>query len=161
MSLLKKITKGVGKLVSKVTPLASMIPGPIGIGASVLGSVLSKTPKVTQAGMALPMLPAVIGAGARVLPGLGRIGTTVGKVVGSRVGKAVGAAATGIAIYDAAGNFLGTRKKYRRMNPMNYRALKRAVKRIKGARKFVRLIDKVGGPVHKSRGACAPKRRSC
>jgi hypothetical protein len=160
MSLLGKITKGVGKLISKAAPLASAIPGPIGIGATVLGTVLSKTPKATQAGM-LPALPAVIGAGARVLPGLGRVVTTAGKVAGSRVGRAVGAAATGIAIYDAAGNFLGTRKKYRRMNPMNYRALKRAVKRIKGARKFVKLIDKVGGPVHKSRGACAPKRRSC
>jgi hypothetical protein len=158
MSLLKKAFKAVKGIAAKVAPLASMIPGPVGMGAGVLGTVLSKAPKVAAG---LPALPTVIGYGTRALPGLGKVAVGGVRGVAGKVGRAVGGAATGYAIYDAAGNFLGTRKKYRRMNPMNYRALKRAVKRIKGARKFVRLIDKVGGPVHKSRGACAPKRRSC
>jgi len=92
-------------------------------------------------------LPAIGGAVTRTLPGIGRVGGAVvgaaGRAVRSPVGRAIGAAATGAAIYDAAGNLLGYQKKRRRINPMNWRALNRALRRVEKAKKAAKRINAV------------------
>lgn len=160
MSLLKKIGKFAKRAVRKVAPLASMIPGPIGAAAGVLGAVTAKRPPISEFGSmsilpALPSLPAAVGGAVRalprILPGAGRaagsvmqgVRRAVGSQAARRVGRAVGVAATGVAIYDAAGNLLGYRKKRRSINPMNWRALNRALKRVEKAKKAAKRINAV------------------
>lgn len=120
--------------------------------------------------MTLVGLPGVIntvGAVVRSLPGVGRvIGGAVGRVARSpaarRLGTAIGVGAAAGAIYDAAGNLIGNRKKYRRVNPMNYRAAMRAVRRIKGARKALQRIERtLPKRATSSAARCAPKRAAC
>lgn len=168
MSLLKKITKTAGKVLKKAAPVASFLPGPIGavakigtaiggIGAGVTAarSLMPVSAGVGSAiGRALPSLP-------RVIPGAGAIGGAV-RAAAPKVGRALGAAATGYAIYDAAGNFLGYRKKPRRINPMNHRALNRAIRRVCAAKKISKKIEKLtGGGSRRSSVRCAPKSKRC
>jgi hypothetical protein len=105
------------------------------------------------------------GAIVRALPGAGRVASRVGGAVGRvirspaarRAGAVVGAAATAGAIYDAAGNLIsGGRKRYRRVNPLNYRAAMRAVRRIKGARKALQRIERTLPKRHSTAARCAP-----
>lgn len=143
MSLLKKIRKGlrtVGKtvLAAKTGGLSTAISAVRGV----------KGAAAAAGGMGIVAgLPAIGGAVARTLPGIGRVGSAVGgavtRVAGSRVGRAVGAAAAGVAIYDAAGNLLGYQKKRRRINPMNWRALNRALRRVEKAKKAAKRINAV------------------
>jgi hypothetical protein len=145
VSLLKKLGKTLSKGVRAVGKLA--------VKATPAGRVLGALRGVTAAGggiaaaSMLPALPAIGGAVARSLPGIGRVGGAVagaaGRVIRSPVGRAVGAAATGVAIYDAAGNMLGYQKKRRRINPMNWRALNRALRRVEKAKKAAKRINAV------------------
>lgn len=48
----------------------------------------------------------------------------------------------------------GFRQRYRRMNPMNHRALRRAVRRLEGAEKLFRKVFTISG------GKITPKKRS-
>lgn len=127
MSLLKKAFKAVGSIAKKVAP---MIPGPIGTIAKVAG-VGSVGLGAVKALPALPKIAAGLPAVVRSAPGIGKIG------------RAVGAAATGAAVYDAAGNFLGTRKRRRRINPLNHRALNRALKRVEKAKKAMKRVNAI------------------
>ena len=141
MSLLGKIVKGEMK-AAKPLATTALAATPAGRVVAAVGTVAGA---VAGARKALPALRSLPGAGA-VVAAAGGAGGRIGGVVRA-IGKGAGAAATGYAIYDAAGNLIGhQRKKGRRMNPMNYRALKRAARRIKAARKFVKLIDSVGHP---------------
>lgn len=128
MSLFGKVLKAAGSalksgIAKKLVGGAAMIPGPIGLAGKALGVASTIGTAVTVGRAALPTIGKVAG---RVLP---------------TVGKVAGAAATGYAIYDAAGNYLGNRKRSRRINPMNYRAANRALKRIEKAKK---LMDRLG-----------------
>lgn len=157
MSLLGKIVKGVAKVAKAAAPIAtkalSATPaGRIVAGVGMVSTALGAAKAVSKAAPALRALPGA-GAVVRSLPAL------------RTAGKVAGAAATGYAVYDAAGNLIGTRKKGRRINPMNYKALKRAAKRIKASKKLVKLIESVSGghrraPFTKScghRGRCGCK----
>lgn len=119
MSLLGKALKGVGKLIKKAAPL---IPGPIGTvakGLTMIGAVGGGVKAVSR------MAP---GAGVmRALPALPGVGNVVR--IGRAAGKVAGAAATGAILYDAFGNPV-KRKGYRRINPLNHKALNRALKRV-------------------------------
>lgn len=146
MSLLKKLGKGLKKAVRGVGKLA-LNATPAGRVLGVVGGAARTAAGGGLVAAALPALPAIGGAVARTLPGIGRVATGVGGAVtraaGSRVGRAVGAAATGVAIYDAAGNLLGYQKKRRRINPMNWRALNRALRRVEKAKKAAKRINAV------------------
>lgn len=78
------------------------------------------------------------GVGGIQTAGIGQTGAAIGKAV-AKIAKSplargivggAGTIATGIALYDAAGNFLGTKKRHRRMNALNPRALSRANRRV-------------------------------
>lgn len=54
----------------------------------------------------------------------------------------------------------GPRKKYKRINPLNVRAARRAIRRIKAVRKITHEIERQL-PHRKAAASCAPKRRKC
>lgn len=130
MSLLKKAFKIAKKVLPKA---AGFIPGPIGTGMKVLGGAASlggiaTVGRAVVAGSrSLPALPGVV----RSVPGIGKIA------------KVAGTAATGAAVYDAAGNFLGTRKRRRRINPLNHRALSRALKRVEKVKSTMKRVNAI------------------
>lgn len=125
MSLFSKALKSVGKIAKKVAP---MIPGPIGTVARAVGV----GGVVAGAAKALPALPKMLPAVVRSAPGIGKT-----------VVRTVGTAATGAAIYDAAGNLIGTRRRRRRINPLNHRALNRALKRVEKAKKAMKRVNAI------------------
>lgn len=47
--------------------------------------------------------------------------------------------------YDQAGMLVGV-KTTRRLNPLNHRALRRAIRRVKSARKICNQVEKIAGP---------------
>lgn len=132
MSLLGKVAKFAGKVVKKVAPF---IPGPIGTiakGVAAVGAI---------GATARPFIGSV-GRGMKALPALPGVGTVV--KIGRQAGKIAGGVATGAIIYDAFGNPMGRRKAYRRINPLNHKALNRALKRVckaKGLADRLNAID--------------------
>lgn len=128
---------------------------------------LPSTPQITQAsiGGGLMQLPNLarqgIAAGralVRAVPGAGRAGRIV-----RGVATAGGVAATGALLFDEFGNVVGTRRKTRRINPMNVKAMRRACRRLKAGKKICKAIDKACGTRRPAR-ACAPaftRRRKC
>lgn len=88
MSLLKKI----GGVFKKALPLASFIPGPIGMAAGAIsaarGAMQAARPSPVASMAAFPSVGTMIGGGARVIPGLGSVGRGVARVGGAVVGSA-------------------------------------------------------------------------
>lgn len=109
-------------------------------GGSGGGIVKTGLPMVAAAaGTAIVRAAPAIAAGARSL--LAR--------VSPRVAKALGWVTVGGLVYDAAGNLQGQVKR-RQMNPLNPRAARRAVRRIKSVRKLCSSIERTL-PKQKSR----------
>jgi hypothetical protein len=105
----------------------------------------SAPPKSAAGGS--PILAALPGSNAFSASGLVRTAVVPAvKAVGSAVVRnapTIGAvAAVGGLVYDMAGNVIGRQRKRRRMNPMNARAARRAIRRIKGARKMLQQIER-------------------
>jgi hypothetical protein len=103
------------------------------------------------------------GVAVRSLPGAGAIGAVGGAALGGliqhpfKTGYQVGKKITG-SVERTFG--LGEpRKKYRRMNPMNFRALKRAVRRVDAAEKAFRSVLRVVKPRQAS-SSIIPKART-
>jgi hypothetical protein len=105
----------------------------------------------------LPAVSSVVRGAVGALPTIARGAT--GAIVPAAAG------AVGAAIYDAAGNLIGytQKKKTRRMNPLNIRAARRAIRRICGVRQVCSSIERqlptraqAGG-----RRSCKPKRKGC
>jgi hypothetical protein len=135
MSLLGKIVSKGASLVKKVikSPVAAMIPGPIGAiakaGAALgIGGAAVKIATSTSKAM-IPIGKAVTGVVTK--PGVGKV--AAGAVAGTIAGDY---------IYDAMGNVVGTRRKYRRMNVLNGKAATRAIRRVKGVRKMLQKIER-------------------
>lgn len=131
MSLLGKLASSVGKVVKKVasSPAVALIPGPVGgvlKAGAALGLVGGAAKVVTSSSKALVPV-----GKALTKPGVGKIaaGTVAGTVAGDY-------------LYDAAGNIIGQKQRHRRMNPMNVKAARRAIRRVKAARKILRNIEK-------------------
>lgn len=140
MSLLKKIGKGLGRVVKKIAPIASVIPGPVGaIGRAASGALGG----ISTAALTLPALPAVVGAGGAIVRSLPGVGAAAGRVLRSPVGRAVAGGAAGAAIFDAAGNLIGFKKKKRRINPLNHKALTRALRRVERAKKTCSRVNRI------------------
>lgn len=183
MSLLSKIGKFAKKAVKTVAPF---IPGPIGTIAGIATSLPSRgrgMPSIAAAVPQLPRIPSTMQAGIggaiipragqmiRSLPGIGAVGGAVARGAGAiarspgvrkwskRAIQAVGGYTVGSAVFDAAGNFLGHRAR-RTMNPLNPKAARRAIRRVKAVRKLCHSIESQL-PKAKSRGACAPRKKRC
>lgn len=164
MSFLKK----VGKLAKKGAKLyASYQTGGL---SNVALSALSKKKAVKMA--AMPMLANSLaskyGGGFTATPAsfvsMGSM-ASVAKKYGSKALRAVPYVGTAATVYDVGKGLFGgagasgtyPRKKYRRINPANVKALRRSIRRIKGAEKLFRTVLQVQGKHHtgikpKSRG---------
>lgn len=110
---------------------------------------------------------AVIPAAGRAVVGAGRVAAgTVRRFLNTPGGKwtkkglrDAGLIAVGGLVYDAAGNLLGTVQR-RRMNPLNARALRRSIRRVKSARGICQDIERML-PKKRSAPSCAPRKRKC
>ena len=137
MSLFSKVFKAGKKLIGKIAPLAGVIPGPVGAIGKAVGMIgTAGAVGGAMAGAGRAVIPAV----GRTLPGIGKIG---GAIVRSPVARGVAAGAAGSAIYDAAGNYLGQRRRSRRINPLNHKALKRAMTRIEKSKQLVKRLNSI------------------
>lgn len=183
MSLLSKVGKFAKKALRTVAPL---IPGPIGAIAGIATQMpqrgrgmpsmtgggfpqLPRIPTTTQAGIGLPSIIPKLPGMVRSLPGVGAVGGAVARGAqaiarspaarkwSKRAIQAVGGYTIGSAVFDAAGNFLGHRAR-RTMNPLNPKAARRAIRRVKAVRKLCHSIESQL-PKAKSRGACPPRRK--
>jgi hypothetical protein len=76
-----------------------------------------------------------------------------------RAATAAGYIVTGGLVYDSAGNLIG-QATTRRINPMNHRALNRAIRRVCAAKKISKKIEKLTGGGTR-RKVCAPKSKRC
>lgn len=154
MSLLKKIGKVLkkGKGLLKV---AQFIPGPVGAAARGLQAGITAVGAIgvvkaarggVQAlrGSSMSAMPRIMGGLPTVLPGAGAIiGGVAGRIGMGKIGRAVVGGAVGAAIFDQAGNLIGYGKKRRRINPLNYRALKRALRRVEGAHNAMKRVGRI------------------
>lgn len=147
MSIFRKI----GRALKKAAPIMAAVPGPIGaVGKIASGALGGGMAMHAGAGM-FPALPTIGGAVVRSLPSVGGavvrslpgVGAAVGRVATGRIGRAVAGGAIGAAIYDAAGNLIGYRKKKRRINPLNHRALSRALRRVEAAKKTCSRVNRI------------------
>lgn len=119
----------------------------------------------------LPSLPAITGAVTRALPGAGRVIGSAMRAGGSllrRYPTAVGV--VGGFLVDAAGQLITdafgrpVRRKRRRINPLNVKALKRSVRRIKASRKILHQVEQALPKQRTHKASCAPaftRRRKC
>lgn len=157
MSLFSKVFKAArGALVGFATggPLGAVAGGLSGYAAGKTNLTKSRiaalpttetfsASDIVRAGSgAVSMLPAVVRTG---------IGAVARRVPAIAAGAAIGSV-----VYDMYGRVVGGGRKRRRMNPMNARAARRAIRRIKGARKMLQQIER---QLPKQRAA-APRRLS-
>lgn len=104
----------------------------------------------------------------RAIPGIGRVtafGGTVARGAAAAwkrapgwsraAAKAAGYIVIGATVFDGSGNEVG-RIAGRRMNPLNHRALSRAIRRVKGAKRICRKVESITGTKRRA----APRSRS-
>lgn len=128
----KLIAKGVGKLTA-----AKAAAGP--------GTAIAKIGR-----LALP----TIGTVATV----GQVGSAVRRGISARRAVAVGAGAVAVAA-GAAKLLPGERRRFRRMNPLNPKALKRATRRLSGFSGFVTSTQRELSKLAPQK-RCPPKRKA-
>jgi len=118
--------KPVLKVAAKALPLVKSIPG-VGLIATVAQAGVGIAKGVLKKGGAVA---GPVATGITIAGGLGTIGAGIGAVKGAQfVGGMVGRAFGG-----------GGRRRYRRMNVTNPRALARGIRRLKGFEKMVRGV---------------------
>lgn len=95
---------------------------------------------------------AVMGAAPRALPAVaGGAAAVAGRI--PRIVRAAGGAVAAGAAFEAGSRLVGgggERKRYRRVNPANVQALRRAIRRMDGFRKLAASVNTC---------SCAPKRK--
>lgn len=156
MSFLKK----VGKLAKKGVKLyAAYQTGGL---SNVALSALSRKKAVKMAAMPMvaSQLSSKFGGGFTAQPAAFNMAglATSARVLGSKALRAVPYVGTAATVYEAgkglfggsgaSGTFGRPRKKYRRINPGNVKALRRSIRRIKGAEKLFRTVLQVQGKPH-------------
>jgi len=127
---------------------------------TAMSAQLSQASAIQTAGV-IPSLPigsgkAIVGTVGKALPGLIGAGKkVVERVFRSPTGQIIVGTVIGGWIYDKiTGNVIG-RVKQRRMNPMNFKAFRRAARRIKGAVRWARRVERAL-PTRRTRGGkCA------
>lgn len=142
-SILKKglgLIPGVGTALN----IASIGGMALGAGKKLLQAKASNLPMVRPPTAVTPYMP-----------GAGSVG--LGKVTGGRLGGlalAAGAGAAGAAGVGALMRGHGGGKRYRRINPLNPKAARRAINRIKALRKLTHDIER-----QLPKQKCAPARK--
>lgn len=155
MSFFKKLIRGAGNVVKTVAQVAGSVGALPGVGSLPGLGMIGRVPPVQGILPGLGSLPAL----GRALPAIGQIAGGLIKSPGirkwsRRAAKAAGYVISGIYVYDIAGNIVGEVQRSRRINPLNARALNRAMKRVCKARDIAKKVEKIS--------SCAPKRRrSC
>jgi hypothetical protein len=139
-SLFKGVAKGVGGLLKK-TPIGKVLNS---ASKAVKGAIKGSSPKMNP----------------RVIPGAG-ISSTIGTAIGTTVGAVSRIASrypitTGVVagsaleyaggkamqvIQGSDGQMYRMGRRYKRQNPMNVKALRRAIRRVKSARKIAQEIE--------------------
>ena len=167
MSLLGKVGNFLKKTVKTVAPLAvGYATG--GVGGALLAAVGGE--RQVRTARPTPALPQMAGFGpiipanpfpTRVIPGAGRSvalpRTRVTPLAPVRV-----APASGQQVERPGGRYYPSgRKKYRRMNPCNGKAAKRAVRRIKSTMHLLRDIEKLLPKQRHHAPSRAPRSRKC
>lgn len=157
----KSVIKPVAKVLGKAAPILSVIPGAglVGGAAKVLGGLGSAAGAVASTALKYPISTGLAVGGAGLLAGggsappaptsalapLAPIATGGGGALGGVPASMSGALQSPFrgykAHYDAMGNIYYTRR-HRRMNPLNPKAARRAIRRIKGARKMLQHIER-------------------
>lgn len=167
MSLLGKVGNFLKKAVKTVAPIAATgVLGPVG---AAIGTVITARQSVSTARPSLPIsVPQVSAfgtAGLAALPGAGlttlsRIAPMAGKQI-AKYAPEIAAGVAGSYIYDNMGNIIGRRRKYKRINPLNAKAARRAIRRIKAVRKITNDIERQlpHRKVHSAPARCPPRRR--
>lgn len=139
-----------GGLASILPAVTQFLPSDIGGAVSAVAGLVGGSGK-GKSTQALGGLPAIVGPLlGRVLPqavpriggavGGGVVGGLVGDLIGSSGGTVTGACPSG---FHPAKDGSGRCVRNRRMNSLNPRAFRRAVRRLKGARRFAREVEKV------------------
>jgi hypothetical protein len=166
MSLLKKIGKAVKKVakpvISAVKP--ALMTSPLGrvvtAGASVLGAAgggYSSAAVIPGAGAIMGALPQI----GRSLPAIGGAVRRIPQMASGlprwsrQAAKAAGYTVVGGLVYDAVGNLIGAASKSRRINPLNSRALNRAMRRVCAAKKVCERVSNI------TAGKPARRKRAC
>jgi hypothetical protein len=168
MSLFKKLGKVLKAGVKAVSLAAPFIPGPLGAvakGISTIAGQVSgiRTPPsmayvqstgparpgigmgMNQGGFFPAVLPA-IRAGLPAVVGAGRAIAKSGVVRFTRQQiKQLGLFIAGGFVVDSLGKVYGQAPKRRRMNPLNARALNRAINRVYGANKICKQVHQITG----------------
>lgn len=176
MSIFSKLGKSLKKTLRPLVGVAApILGGAIGgpLGASIgktIGGALSR-PRSSAMTAALPSmqtaLPALalpaLGTAARILPGIGRSVGTIAKLpavrAAGRLARDVGTVVVGGLIIDSmTGQVIG-RKRSRRINPLNPKAARRAIRRIKSVRKICLDIER-SLPRQRQSRACPPFTRT-
>src|SRR5512139_131029 len=117
------------------------------------GAVMGALGGIAKGSTSAPPRSAAMGSPLRVLPTTNSLSASnmvkaaaplarAGKVLVQNAGTVATVVGAGALLYDAFGNVIGHRKRRRRMNPMNARAARRAIRRIKGARKMLQQIER-------------------
>jgi len=126
--------------VAPKAPTAAVMPGGSYVSQAVTGiaSVLPSASQVvnTVKSTGMSIASTLLGSGARTLPTLAKIGT-----VATRAAPVVGTAVlAGQMLYDAFGN--PVRRRRRRMNPLNQRAARCAIRRVRAVRKMLQSSER-------------------
>lgn len=187
MSLLKKLAKTVRKIIPK--EIGAVLPG-VGMVRDVAaaveargarGGVATAVQKISIPGLPgspgsqmgggmsmLPALPTIVRGVGAALPAIRQVGGAVARVARSptvrkwsrRAAAAANLVVIGSLVYDAAGNIVGQVGR-RRMNPLNARALRRAISRVKSAKNICQQVERITGGRRRRAPSCAPSRKRC
>lgn len=170
MSLFSGILSGISKVLpiaAAIAPSSSRVTQALGtlstVGKALSGDV-SGVPGLVQSFVpkAAPRILSAAGAPMSTLPALPGVGSRVGTAIATvarsgavqkfsrRAMQALNLYAIGSIVYDAATGQPVGQVGRRSMNPLNYRALKRATRRICAYQKINRKIER-----------CMPKRKRC
>lgn len=165
MSLLKSIAKGIGKITglsSVVSGVKSAIKGITGGGSKA--PAIMNLPTIGGGGInsALTSIKGAVGSLSTIKGGLPALATGAGAAIGGAIASgakklvtgagglptigrevAIGAGLTlaGGMLFDQSGQPVG-RLKSRRMNPLNAKAARRAIRRVKSVQKMLNSIVK-------------------
>lgn len=148
MGLFSAAKKAFKKVVKPAARIAGrFIPGPVGIAATAIGGgfageEISRAIRGGPPAVRLPPLPPGLGRplGRQVGPPRGGVPSPFGR--GVEIGGMIGQAAACPAGFHLAKDGSGRCVRNRRMNPLNPRAARRAIRRIKGAMKMLRQIER-------------------
>lgn len=172
MSIFSRLGKGLKKTLRPLVGVAAPIiggalGGPAGVAIGrTIGGALSR-PRSSAMTAALPSmqtaLPALalpaLGTAARVLPGLGRSIGALSRVpavrAAGRLARDVGTVVVGGLIIDSMTGQVVGRRRSRRINPLNAKAARRAIRRIKSVRKICLDIER-SLPRQRQSRACPP-----